>query len=259
MTQDPRLPTSENTIRATSVLLGFFPQVTGFVVGFSGLAYITGWRELSAYYQVLGAPWILPILPASQIMQTSIWLITLITAITFFSVLSLVEGTASQKGLRKWAIIFLIFGGVLYVGPIILEPYISLATANFIATATSIVWAISAGLTIGELIACLALNQLKWGDYEMVLIYFIVFYGFMQAPSNMGKTRAELDSHVIYSKLPKVSFISTASFSEWRLVGPSGDKLLLVLLSKKPEDRRFKLVSPDVIGEIAARRSHLAK
>lgn len=259
MTQVPRLPTSENTIHATSALLGFFPQITGFVVGFSGLAYIAGWRELSAYYEVLGASWVLPILPASQIMQTSIWLITLITIITFFSILSLAEGNASQKGLRKWAIIWLIIGGVLYVGPIILEGYISLATANFIAAATSIVWAISAGLTIGELIACLALDKLKWGEYEILLIYFIVFYGFMQAPSNMGKTRAELDSHVISSQLPKVSFVSTASFSEWRLVGPSGDKLLLVLLSKKPEDRRFKLVSPEVIGEISARRSHLAK
>ena len=250
MTQIRELPISKSTIRATSSVLNLLPQIAGLVVGFSCLAYVAGWREASSYYQELGAPWALLILSPSQIMQTSIWLISMISLISFLSVLSLVQGNAGQEGLRRWSYIFLLLAAVTYILPMALESRVSNSVIRFFAGATSVFWAISAGLTIGELIACLALDSLKWGEYHVFLLYFIVFYGFFQAPSNMGTTLAKLagDSD---SPLPKVSFSSTGQTGKWRLVGPCGDKLLLVSLGER-KDRRFKLVAPEAIEEIYA-------
>ena len=250
MTLSCELPTSKATIGAATSVLNLLPHIAGFAVGFSGLAYISGWREVSSYYQELGAPWVLPLLTASQVMQTSIWLISLISIVSFISVLSLVEGSVSQKWLRRWSIIFLLFATVTFVLPFSLDGRVSASVINFLTGVTSIFWAISAGFTIGELIACLALDKLEWGDYHIFLLYFVVFYGFHQAPSNMGRTRATLAVELKSSSLPKVDFVSPQQSGDWRLVGPCGDKLLLVSLAKEYKDRRFKLVSSESIDEI---------
>lgn len=253
MTKDVEKLTSENAIRATNSVLGLLPQIASFVVGFSALAYICGWREVSAYYQELGAPWVLSLLSPSQIMQTSIWLISLIALICFLTTLQLIQGYAGQKGLRRWSIIFLAIALFLYAVPLVLEGHITSSTASTLVIATSVSWAISAGLTIGELIACLAQNNLRWGEYHMHLLYFIVLYGLFQAPSNMGTSRAQLASDPMFSKLPAVSFKLPGNTGEWRLVGPIGDRLLLLSIARKKEDRRFKLTTTDDINEIYTR------
>lgn len=255
MTASRELPTSKSTIRATNSVLNLLPQMAGFVVGFSGLAYVSGWREVSAYYQELGAPWALPLLTPSQIMQTSIWLISLISLVSFLSVLSLVQGNAGQKGFRRWSIIFLALAAVTYMLPVVLDGRVSNSAIGLLAGATSVFWAISAGLTIGELIACLALEKLEWGEYHVFLLYFIVLYGLLQAPSNMGSTRASLAGDFGASSLPRTTFDSPGVDGEWRLVGPCGDKLLLVSLAAERKDRRFKLVAADSVGVIYAHGS----
>lgn len=251
MTDRGGLPSSKSTIRATGSVLNLLPQVAGFAVGFSGLAYISGWREASAYYQELGAPWAMALLTASQIMQTSIWLISLISIIVLLSVLSLVQGAASQKGLRLWSIIFLVLAGAAYVLPLALDGRVDASSLSLFAGLTSIFWAVSAGLTIGELIACLALQNLEWGEYQVFLLYFVILYGLLQAPTNMGNARAQLAEDLNSSSLPKVLF-TTNQTGDWRLVGPCGDKLLLVSLAAQRHQRWFKLTDTVSISEIDA-------
>jgi hypothetical protein len=147
---------------------------------------------------------------------------------------------------------FLFLAALLLAAPLVLKGRVSAAATLFIAGATSISWAISAGLTIGELIACLAKDELKWGEYHIFLLYFVILYGLLQAPSNMGSTRAKLAIDPASSALPKVSFISSSNIGEWRLVTASGDRLLLVSLAVNKHDLRFKLVDPSEIKEIFA-------
>lgn len=249
------IPTSTNSIRASRSVLNLLPQFAGLVVGFSGLAYVAGWHEASSYYQELGADWALPLLSPAQIMQASIWLISILALVGFISTLFLIQGNASQKGLRRWAITFLFLAAMAYVFSFALEGRLSRSSITIFAGATSIFWAISTGLTIGELIACLALSKLEWGRYHVFLLYFIVLYGLLQAPTIMGRAHAKLVGDQRSSSLPKVSLTAPGQVGDWRLVGFCGDKLLLVLLAEERKDRRFKLVSPEGIGEISVQGS----
>lgn len=246
-----RVPNEENTLRATSSVLGLLPQIAASAVGFTGLAFITGWREATAFYRELGAPWATSLLTPSQIMLTSIWLIVLISTIAFVSVVTLVEKKVGQKGLRWWSIVFLCVAAILSASSLALEGRVSVNTTNTLYGAASLSWAVSAGTTIGELIACLALQQFKWGGYEVFLLYFVVFFGLSQAPNVMGEARAKLAAESASTSLPSVSLVPSTTVS-WRLVGACGDQLLLVSLAADRQGRLFKLVATEKIGEIRA-------
>lgn len=246
-----RVPDEQDTLRATGSVLGLFPQIAGFAVGFTGLAYITGWRETSAYYRELGAPWATSLLSPSQVMQASIWLIALISTVAFISVLLLVERNVGQKGLRRWSVLFLVLAVVVYAFSFALEGHISASTTNLLLSATALCWAISAGTTVGELIACLALQEFKWGGYEVFLLYFVVIYGLSQAPTIMGESRGRLAGDPASTSLPSVTLAGSAPGS-WRLVGACGDKLLLISLTPDRKGRLFKLVGAERVDQISA-------
>ncbi|HBB2682975.1 TPA: hypothetical protein J9677_002357, partial [Escherichia coli] len=100
------LPNTDNTLRATGVVLGLLSQLAGLIVGFTALAYIIGWKEASAYYSELGAPWVTSLLTPTQVMQTSIPLISTIAVVTLISVAELASQNIGVRWLRRWAIIF---------------------------------------------------------------------------------------------------------------------------------------------------------
>jgi hypothetical protein len=246
---ETRVPDEETTLRATGSVLGLLPQIAAFSIGFTGLAYITGWRETSAYYRELGAPWATSLLSSAQVMQASIWLIALISTFAFVSVLALVEKNVGQRGLRRWSIVFMVLAAVALALSWALEGRVSASATNSLLTATSLFYAIAAGTTIGELIACLALQEFKWGGYEVFLLYFVVLYGLSQAPSIMGESRARLATTPTSNTLPTVVLTGTAP-GTWRLVGGCGDKLLLISLSADRQGRKFRLVGPESVEEV---------
>ncbi|AUQ25575.1 hypothetical protein [Dickeya zeae] len=246
-----RIPDTESTLRATSSVLGLLSQIAGFTVGFTGLAYIIGWRETSAYYFQLGAPWATSLLTPAQVMQTSISLITIISTFAFISVVSLITKDVSTKGLRRWSIFSLTLALVAYGLSLVLEKHVSAFATNTLVGVSGLLWAVAAGTTVGELIACLALRELQWGGYEVYLLNFIVLYGFSQAPSLMGESKARLVGDTVSTSLPSISLAGTVSGS-WRLVGPCGDKFLLISLASERQGRSFKLVNSEDIEEIRA-------
>lgn len=244
-----RFPDEKSTLRATGSVLGLLPQIAAFSVGFTGLAYITGWRETSAYYREIGAPWATSLLSPAQVMQTSIWLIALISTLSFIAVLALVEKNVGQKGLRRWSIFFLVLAAVVFASSWALEGRVSASATNALLGLTSLFYAIAAGTTIGELIACLALQEFKWGGYEVFLLYFVVLYGLSEAPTIMGESRARLAATPTSTSLPNV-VLAGASPGSWRLVGGCGDKLLLISLAADRQGRIFRLVGSENVVEI---------
>ena len=254
MTTNSGLDASENTIKATNTVVNLLSRVAGFVISFSALSYLCGWREASAYYQELGAPWAAPLLTASQIMQTSVGLIIIVFSAGFYSFLSLLEGTSSEKKLGNWSFVFFLLAVIAYESIDILHGRLSTLMISTLASTTSLCWAAAAGLTFGELIASLETDKLKWGKRQVIMLSFIVLFGFFLAPLTMGKARAQLSLDPTKSGLPIVSFKEESPANEWRLVGACGDKLLLISLTANREGRRFKLISSDSIDEIHVRK-----
>ncbi len=238
------LPNTDNTLRATGVVLGLLSQLAGLIVGFTALAYIIGWKEASAYYSELGAPWVTSLLTPTQVMQTSIPLISTIAVVTLISVAELASQNIGVRWLRRWAIIFIILATITYLLSLAIDNRSGVTALIFLS---SMLWAFSTGATIGELIGCLALKEIKWGGYEVYLLYFVLFFCFSQAPDLMGKSRASLIERADSTSLPKVNLAGTTD--AWGLIGPCGDKLLLISLGQDRHDRLFKLVaSENIVG-----------
>ena len=161
------LPNADNTLRATGVVVGLLSQLAGLIVGFTALAYIIGWKEASAYYSELGAPWVTSLLTPAQEIQTSIPLISTIADVTLISVAGLVSQHIGVRGLRRWAFIFIILATITYLLSLAMDNRTSVTVLIFIS---SMLWAVSTGATIGELIGCLALKEIKWGGYEVSVL-----------------------------------------------------------------------------------------
>ncbi|MEQ4902594.1 hypothetical protein [Enterobacter hormaechei] len=239
---------TDTTLRAAGSVLGLLPQITGLAVGFTGLAYIIGWKESSAYYRELGAPWASSMLTSVQIMQTSISLITIIFAIAFCSFVALLENKAGMKGLRRWSIFFLVLASITYCSSFIFDKHVS---SNLLVGITGFFWAIATGTTVGELIACLALRELKWSGYEVYLLYFILAFGIFYAPILTGESRAKIDADFTSNRLPTVR-LNENKINEWKLLGPCGDNFLLITQSTDKKGRLFKVVAAESISEIKA-------
>jgi hypothetical protein len=125
-----------------------------------------------------------------------------------------------------------------------------MSATNLLLGTTGLFWALSAGTTIGELIACLALHEFKWGGYEVFLMNFIIVYGLLWAPAVMGESRARLASERGSESLPSVTLAASES-GPWRLVAACGEKLLLISPASERRARQFKLVAAENIAEIA--------
>jgi hypothetical protein len=252
MTKEERKLSTENTIEATGSIVGLMPKIAGFVVGLSGLAFIVGWLEASAFYQEFGAEWVLPLLSSTQIIRTSVSLISLIALSTLLSVYGLTQGIASEKGIRRWGFTF---GGLAIsalIASFAAEGSLSPSAVNVLAWGAGALMAIFAGLTIGELVARLATDKLFWGKHHIWLLQYVVVFGLVLAPNTIGRAHSKMKSDPFSSRLPTVSFSSPGVHGEWRLVGAVGDRLLLVSLASKKENRRFKLAGASDISEIFA-------
>ncbi|MEY8709516.1 hypothetical protein [Mangrovibacter phragmitis] len=243
-------PDTESTFRATSSFLGLLPQVAGLTVGLTALTYFTGWSEISAYYRELGAPWVTSLLTSAQIMQVSISSIVLLSTIAFLSVLALLQKNVSDKGLRRWSISLMFIAIAVYISALVLDNYKDEHVIHTFLNLSGFFYMLAAGTTVGELIACLALKKIKWGGYEVYLLYFVFFYGMSYIPSLMGESDARLDGNIVFTRLPSVNLVSDTS-GLWRLVGPCGDKLLLISLGADKQGRLFKLVDTQGVVEIS--------
>lgn len=114
--------------------------------------------------------------------------------------------------------------------------------------------AASAGTTIGEVVARLADDGLKWNGYHAWLLYFSVFFALIQAPDRIGRAQAQYHIDPVQSTLPIVHLAVPTPGKIWRLVAFSGSQFLLVSLSEKESARTFRVVDANAISEIRSSR-----
>lgn len=241
----PNLPT---TIKATAAVLGLLPQIAGLVVGLTAVAYLVGWRETTAFYNGLGAPWATAMLTSSQVMRSSIWIVGGIGLFFIMSVYLLSQGAASSKSLRLWSIIFMGVAGALYIAFQFTPPVVS----GILAACMSICWSWSTGLALGELVASLAANQVQWHAYHMYLIYFVVTFGLVYVSDTLGNVHARTIVETQGQHLAQAAMGGFPNHSSWRIISPVSDKFLLVQFNGTGNKHIFVLVSPANIQSIEA-------
>ena len=82
-------------------MVRLFPQVVAALVSLSALGYYIGWREASAYYAALGAPWAVSMLPSVALLQLSADIALFIGLSAFFGFNNLATGHVTAKRLSR--------------------------------------------------------------------------------------------------------------------------------------------------------------
>jgi hypothetical protein len=232
---------SDKSSQAASSIAGILPQVAGAAAGLAVLGIFAGWREASAYYSELGAPWFLGNITPAMLLELSAGEIMTLALFAFISISQHMQGNASAKGLRFGSILALVVSFIFLVVSLLPESSISLTAVHLCTIFGSIALSISAGLTIGEISARLADDELKWNGYHIWLLYFVVWFGLMQAPSQIGVSQAKLDRDARLSTLPAVRIKGSADM-QLRLVTLIGSQALLVALADESSQSRFRVV-----------------
>jgi hypothetical protein len=246
--ETPVKPNSQSIAKATATVLGLLPQVAGLVLGLSALAYIVGWREMSAFYGGLGAPWAASLLTTVQVTTSSIWIVSGIGLFFLVAIYLLSQRAASASSLRRWSIILMVAALAMYL-TFLLTP---VGVARYFAAGMSICWSWSTGLALGELVGSLAENNLKWHSYHVHVLYFVLTFGLIYVSDILGSAQAKtlLDSQG--ARFPDVVMHSETQGIPWKLIAPVGDKMLLISFDKVSHKHTFKLVVANNIDTISA-------
>lgn len=244
---------TDKSASAASNVVGVLPQVAGAVAGLMVLGVFAGWREETAYYSNLGAPWFISNLTPAMLFERSANSMLVLALFAILSVLNFMQGQASVKGLRWWSIVTVILSSGLFMAGLLPESLISNNAAHACMVFGGIIMSISAGLTVGEVVARLADNDLVWNGYHVYLLYLVIWFGLMQAPAWVGESQARIDSDARTCNLPTVQIKSASLDKSLRLVTMVGNQVLLVVLADRPESSAFKVIDASEIVVISSK------
>jgi hypothetical protein len=183
-----------------------------------------------------------------MLLERTAGLMTLLAVSAFFSIYNVSRGEASAKGLRRFSLVFLLASLVLLTPSILSVDWISKKSLYLCATFGALAIAISAGVTLGEVVARLADSHLKWASYHAWLLYFVVFYALVQAPDRLGMAKAQYHLDPASNGLPLIGLSPPAPDRSWRLVALLGNQFLIMSLG--PNGRVFRVVEANAIAEI---------
>jgi hypothetical protein len=240
---------SEKTLASASHIAKSLPQIAAAVVTLSGLAYFIGWREASAYYLTLGAPWAASGLTASMLLQSSSGLVVLIGISAFLAICLLAEGHATARGLGWTCAGALMVAALLFLPAAIKVSWASSQVSYGLATAAAFLFAVAAGLTLAELVA--RYRDSSFRTSHLWLIYWVVCYGILNAPSFLGQAKAAYRLDPTCTALPPVSVPGAIPTANWRLVYIADGKALLIWPAKEREKALFRVVEVKEILSIA--------
>ena len=185
-----------------------------------------------------------------MLLERSAFLMAILAISAFFSIYSLSQNETSAKGLRRGSLAFLLIALPLVNVALIGDEFISKKSLYLCTALGGFAMAASAGTTLGEVVARLADDGLKWNGYHAWLLYFVVFFALIQAPDRIGRAQAQYHTDPVQSTLPIVQLITPTPSKTWRLIALSGTQFLLVSLSEKEGGRTFRVVDANAISEI---------
>lgn len=238
------------TLRATVSVFNLLPQLAAMVAGVGILALFVGWRQTSAYFSELGASWIIPMVSSTELVKSSLSFFAFVTTIALVSIVMLLQGAATRRGLTWWSVIVYVVGAAFFATNLLPGDWVTPRTVNACASVAGLLIATSAALTIGELIAHLAEKSAEWDRHSIYLGYFALVVGFLWAPQMVGEAHAKLDGDFALSALPIVALKDDTSGRSWRLLKSLDGSFLVVSLAAKKKDFVFRVVGADEVAEI---------
>lgn len=242
---------TDKTLEATSSVLGLLPKIAGFVGGLTAIGLLMGWREMSSYYSALGAPWVISMMSPSRFIAQSAGLLCAFGFSIFMSIVFLAQRQITYKGLIYGSVVFLGLSATLFFLGTYPFDWFEPKTQHLFLNLGAGCIAISAGLTIGEVIARLAKKGLKWEGHELMLIYFFVIsFGIYQAPNALGQSQALLDIETKFSSAPIIELKSPSPDKIWRLVTHIDSNFLAISFPSQGNSHAIKIFESNEIAEI---------
>jgi hypothetical protein len=222
-------------------VFGFVPQIGGALLGLSAVAYAAGWSQASAYYEELGAPWVVSQLPARYLLLSASSLIVAFVVGAYFGAAKLVEG-ATFNNLRR----LFTFGAVVALLTIgagqLLHHFGQNEAAYKEQIGSGHLFSALSGIAAAVLVSRLKESGLRWHPIHMGILFSMTMYGIWEAPHVVGLAQAELDGDTKVSPLP-IATQASAPADLWRLVTPIEGHLVLVQLSDQKKDRIFRVTT----------------
>jgi len=242
---------ADKILEATSSVLGLLPKIAGFVGGLTAIGLLLGWREMSSYYSTLGAPWVISMMSPTRFIAQSAGLLCAFGLSIFMSIVFLAQRQITYKGLIYGSVVFLGLSGVLFFFGTYPFDWFEPKTQHLFLNLGAGGMAISAGLTIGEVVARLAKKDLKWEGHELMLIYFFVIsFGIYRAPNVLGQSQALLDIETKFSSAPIIELKSLSPDRIWRLVTHIDSNFLAISFPSQGSSHVFKIFGSNEIAEI---------
>ena len=175
-------------------------------------------------------------------MQSSAWVIWITLTFAFTSVYSIAAADATHRGMRWWAILTLVAGIAFWIVDAIPLESITFESRTLLSGLGAILFAVSAGLTIAEVVARYKEDGFRWRSYHLWLLFFVVILTFVWAPARMGEARARLNMASATTALPIVELATPDTTTIWRLLEVTDSSAVLVALGATAPKNRFRVV-----------------
>jgi hypothetical protein len=244
---EPKIETSP--VAAAAALGRVLPRIASAAIALSALGYFIGWREATAYFSALGAPWAAPMLPPLRLLQMSSPIVLPMALSVILSIEWLAKGETARQ-LNQYVGFTAAVAIALFAIEFLPEKWASPVAGYWCALAGAVFYAFTAGLMIGELIARLSEDRLQWSGHHVVLLQSFVLIGFFLAPSAVGDSRGTIDRDL--GNLSRVRLEDNEPARDWRLVEVIGDSALLMSRGGSKDLPAFRVVAVTNIKLIAA-------
>ena len=233
----------------SSVVLDVLPKVVGGLVSLSAVGYFAGWRQTQTYYSSIGASWAASLIPPQALLQLSAGTMLAIVLGSFYSFILIIESKVRVRTLTWTCTALLLVATVFLLIAQGTFGAVSPQAASLLSSGGAILCAVTAGITITEFYAGLKSQQSVNSSGQLWLVFWFVLPGLFWAPDRLGLSNSIRDTDPVSSPLPKLLIEEAESQGTWRLVHTHEGRALIVQLSKKPEDRVFRLVdAKDIKG-----------
>ena len=238
-------PTLSPSLQAASLVIQRIITTASSLIGLGALAYIIGWQESSTYFSNFGAPWVTNLLSTARIMQTSAWVAWISIFFMLSCIISLAEG-ATHKSMRWQAIITLGIGICLTSLDAFELLTVSLKARALLMGLGAILFAISTGFTLGEVIARFKEDKFRWSAYHLYLLIFSISLAFNWSPTKMGEARAKLSMDSQSTSLPVVELTNVDSQHTWHLLDVTDGNAMMGFPPFDKEAPLIKSICPPI-------------
>jgi len=240
---------SEEQLKTAGHIFGVFSQLVAGMIGLSALGYFIGWREASAYYSKLGAPWILNMLPPTYFLQNSAQILVGIVTFSFSAFMLILVKNVTVKTMSWVSVVLLISALFFSYLPSVQFFSFTMKQQYLMESIVGILFLAAAGVLLGEIIGGIVIGGGKWKTSDLISMNLLFAIGVLFSPNIMGSTKAVHDMDLILSPLPIVTLAD--SNTKWRLVQVvDGNAILMEFLTKESK-RQFRVVEAKEIKSIS--------